>query len=44
MTILRSLLFNAFFLSGTAVVVLLGVPLLAFPPRVLTASSASGRA
>ena len=36
MTILRSLLFNAFFLGGTAVVVLLGVPLLAFPPRVLT--------
>jgi len=36
MTTLRSLLFNAFFLGGTAVVVLLGVPLLVFPSRVLT--------
>ncbi len=35
MTTLRSLLYNAFFLGGTALVVLLGVPLLAFPPRVL---------
>lgn len=37
MTILRSALFNLVFLGGTAAVVILGMPLLAFPPRVLAA-------
>lgn len=37
MTMLRSALFNLIFLGGTALVVLLGTPLLVLPPRVLIA-------
>lgn len=37
MTTLRSALFNLFFVVGTALVVTLGLPMLAFPQRILAA-------
>ena len=36
MNTLRSLLFNIFFIGGTALTIIIGVPMLAFPPPLLT--------
>ncbi|MEO3471213.1 lysophospholipid acyltransferase family protein [Roseomonas sp. CAU 1739] len=36
MTTLRSLLFNIYFIGGTALTIIVGIPMLAFPPPLLT--------
>jgi 1-acyl-sn-glycerol-3-phosphate acyltransferase len=36
MTTLRSLLFNIYFIGGTALTIFIGLPMLAFPPPLLT--------
>lgn len=36
MTTLRSLLFNIYFMGGTALTIIIGLPMLAFPPPLLT--------
>ncbi|GGJ41610.1 lysophospholipid acyltransferase family protein [Neoroseomonas lacus] len=36
MNALRSLLFNIYFIGGTALTIIIGVPMLAFPPPLLT--------